>query len=66
MFDISCMLYIYIIVIEIKLLHSMYYYIENDIVKQCVFNSMHDSNTAIGFKLAFIRENFNIDIYNRF
>ena len=47
---------------DIKLLHSIKYEISNSIVSECVCCALSDSNTVIGYKLAFYRENFNISI----
>ena len=43
---------------DIKLLHS----ISNSIVRECLSCALSYSNTVIGYKLAFYRENFNISI----
>ena len=47
---------------DIKLLHSIKYEISNSIVSECLSCALSDSNTVIGYKLVFYRENFNISI----
>ena len=47
---------------DIKLLHSIKYEISNSIVSEYLSCALSDSNTVIGYKLAFYRENFNISI----
>ena len=47
---------------DIKLLHSIKYETNNSIVSECLSCTLSDSNTVIGYKLAFYRENFNISI----
>ena len=47
---------------DIKLLHSIKYEISNSIVSECLSCALSDSNTVIGYKLAFYRENLNISI----
>ena len=47
---------------DIKLLHSIKCEISNSIVKECLFCALSNSNTVIGYKLAFYRENSNISI----
>ena len=47
---------------DIKLLHSIKYEISNCIVSECLSCALSDSNTVIGYKLAFYRGNFNISI----
>ena len=49
---------------DIKLLHSTKYEINNSIVSECLSCALSDSNTVIGYKLAFYRENFNIRTQN--
>ena len=38
---------------DIKLLHSIKYEISNSIVSECLSSALSDSNTVIGYKLAF-------------
>ena len=38
------------------------YEISNSIVSECLYCALSDSSTVIGYKLAFYRENFNINI----
>ena len=45
-----------------KLLHSIKCQISNSIVSECLSCALSNSNTVIGYKLAFYRENFNICI----
>ena len=47
---------------DIKLLHSIKHEISNSIVSECLSCALNDSNTVIGYKLAYYRENFNINI----
>ena len=47
---------------DIKLLHSIKCQISNSIVRECLSCALSNSNTVIGYKLAFYRENFNISI----
>ena len=47
---------------DIKLLHSIKCGISNSIVRKCLSCALSNSNTVIGHKLAFYRENFNISI----
>ena len=45
-----------------KLLHSIKHEISNSIVRVCLSCAFGNSNTVIGYKLAFHRETFNISI----
>ena len=45
---------------DIKLLHSIKCKISNIIVKKCLSCALSNSNTVIGYKLAFYSGNFNI------
>ena len=47
---------------DIKLLHSIKCEISNSIVRDCLSCALSNSNTVIGYKLAFYREHFNISI----
>ena len=47
---------------DIKLLHSIKCEISNIIVRKCLSCALSNSNTVIGYKLAFYSGNFNIDI----
>ena len=47
---------------DIKLLHSIKCEVSNSIVSECLSCALSDSNTVIGYKLAFYRKNFNISI----
>ena len=47
---------------DIKLLHSIKCQISNSIVRECLSCALSNSNTVIGYKLAFYRKNFNISI----
>ena len=47
---------------DIKLLHSIKCQISNSIVRECLSCALSNSNTVIGYKLAFYGENFNISI----
>ena len=42
------------------MLHSIKCEISNIIVRECLSCALSNSNTVIGYKLAFYRENFNI------
>ena len=44
------------------MLHSIKCQISNSIVRECLSCALSNSNTVIGYKLAFYRENFNISI----
>ena len=44
------------------MLHSIKCEISNSIVKECLSCALSNSNTVIGYKLAFYRENFDISI----
>ena len=46
----------------IQLLHSITCEISNSIVRECLSCALSNSNTVIGYKLTFYRENFNISI----
>lgn len=48
---------------DIKLLYKMYYCVNNKIVKQCLNNAIHNSNTVIGYKLAYFREEFDVELF---
>ena len=45
------------------LIYNRHHSIVNNIVKQCISNAMHNTNTVIGLKLAYLREQFNIDVF---
>ena len=47
---------------DIKLLHSIRCEINNSILRECLSCTLSNSNTVIGYKLAFYSENFNISI----
>ena len=47
---------------DIKMLHYLKYYIDNDLVKICLSNATLDANSIIGYKLAHFREQFNVNI----
>ena len=47
---------------DIKLLHSIKCEINNSIIKECLSCALSNSNTVIGYKQTFYRENFNINI----
>ena len=47
---------------DIKLLHSIKYDISNSNVSECLPCALSNSNTVIGYKLAFYRENCIISI----
>ena len=36
-------------------------FVKNTIVQECLHNAMYNANTIIGYKLAFFRENLNIN-----
>ena len=38
-------------------------FVKNTIVQECLHNAMYNANTVIGYKLAFLRENFNINLF---
>ena len=38
----------------------------NDIVKTCIQSAMHDSNTCIGYKLAFYRYKYSLDMHDSY
>ena len=44
------------------MLHAIKCQISNSIVRECLSCALSNSNTVIGYKLAFYRENFNISI----
>ena len=46
---------------DIKLLHSIKCEISNSIVSECLSCALSNSNTVIDYKLAFYRENLNIN-----
>ena len=48
---------------DIKLLYNMNMFVNNTIVQECLHNAMYNANTVIGYKLAFFRENFNINLF---
>ena len=47
---------------DIKLLHYIKHEISNSIVSECLSCDLNNSNTVIGYKLVYYRENFNIVI----
>ena len=47
---------------NIKFLHSVKCELSNSTVRECLSCAFSNSNTVIGYKLAFYRENFNINI----
>ena len=48
---------------DIKLLHSIKYDLSNSTVSECSSCTFSDSNTVIGYKIAFNRENFKFHIF---
>ena len=48
---------------DIKLLYNMNMFVNNTIEQECLHNAMYNANTVIGYKLAFFRENFNINLF---
>ena len=38
-------------------------FVKNTLVQECLHNAMYNANTVIGYKLAFFRENFNINLF---
>ena len=48
---------------DIKLLYNMNMFVKNTIVQECLHNAMYNANTVIGYKLAFFREHFNINLF---
>ena len=38
-------------------------FVKNTIVQECLHNAMYNANTVIAYKLAFFRENFNINLF---
>ena len=51
-----------LLVRDIKLLHSSKCKISNSIVRECLSCALNNSNTVIGYKLAFHRENIIFSI----
>ena len=45
---------------DIKLVYNMNMFVKNTIVQECLHNAMYNANTVIGYKLDFLRENFNL------
>ena len=37
-------------------------FVKNTIVRECLHNAIYNSNTVIGYKLAFFRENFSMNL----
>ena len=37
-------------------------FVKHTIVQECLHNAIYNSNTVIGYKLAFFRENFNMNL----
>ena len=50
---------------DIKLLHSIKCEVSNSIVRECLSCALSNSNTVIGYKLAFHREHFYISTLER-
>ena len=48
---------------DIKLLYNMRMFVKNIIVQECLHNAMYNANTVIGYKLAFFREHFYINLF---
>ena len=42
---------------DTKLVYNMNMFVKNTIVQECLHNTMYNTNTVIGYKLAFFREN---------
>ena len=38
----------------------------NDIVKTCIQSAMYNSNTCIGYKLAFYHYTYSLDMHDRY